>query len=51
MICKQFEVGGCGTLTNKVELTVTEKDGKFSISDEDLVQLDKQLVVYFPEEE
>lgn len=36
----------CGTETKSVELTVTEKDGKYTVSDEDLVALDESMIVY-----
>lgn len=32
--------------SDKVEISVTEKDGKFTVSDEDLAKLDSELVVY-----
>lgn len=40
------DMGVCGTKTVEVELIVTEKDGKYTISDEDLVKLDEAIIVY-----
>lgn len=36
----------CGTQTKTIEVTVTEKDGKMSVSDKDLENLDSQIIVY-----
>lgn len=52
LLLKQMDKGSCATcdmVSDKLEITVTEKDGKFTISDEDLAKLDSELVVYIGE--
>lgn len=46
LLCKELEGDGSAAETKEVEITVTEKDGKYTVSDEDLLKLDTELVVY-----
>lgn len=46
LLLKEMETAKCGTMVNSVEITVTEKDGGYSISDEDLVKLDEEIISY-----
>lgn len=43
---KELEAGTCGTKDLTIEVTITEKDGKYSISDDELKKIEDQMVVY-----